>query len=370
MAAGGGGLLLLCLLAGAVRVSVGAGSLRVLRGGSVTLPCSFHTTAGPQRLNIVWTATAATPHAHPQQILAYERGEVRESLSPYTGRVAFASAPTQSATIILNATRASDAGVYQCSVTNPPDWQAPSVGLIRLTVLVPPSSPECSRDGSAEPGGRMRLGCAVREAVPPPTFTWDRVPPAEQPLQPTHDGELRALLTLHNVTAGTAGLYRCTVANALGAASCTLELRVGTAARSTPGMAVGISVTLTMALVLLALFALALWLHHQSSHKQPEEEEEEGSYNEIRIDSFAPGRLVVSKPPAGEATLAPRPAGPLWVFTTSTPCTTYAHRRAADGNQHPPPAQSSPAEGSSASSKEEEGRWLPACRQEHPGVRV
>nr|XP_009666343.1 PREDICTED: immunoglobulin superfamily member 11-like [Struthio camelus australis] len=255
----------------------------------------------------------------PVVILAYERGEVRESLSPYTGRVAFASAPTQSATIILNATRASDAGVYQCSVTNPPDWQAPSVGLIRLTVLVPPSSPEHSRDGSAEPGGRMRLGCAVREAGPRTGGALLTLPIPRGP------GELRALLTLHNVTAGTAGLYRCTVANALGAASCTLELRVGTAARSTPGMAVGISVTLTMALVLLALFALALWLHHQSSHKQPEEEEEEGSYNEIRIDSFAPGRLVVSKPPAGEATLAPRPAGPLWVFTTSTPCTTYAH---------------------------------------------
>ena len=64
-----------------------------------------------------------------------------ESLSHYTGRVAFAFSPTKSATIILNDTRGLDSGIYQCSVTNPPDTSTPNIGVVRLTVFGTAASP-------------------------------------------------------------------------------------------------------------------------------------------------------------------------------------------------------------------------------------
>uniref|UniRef100_A0A674IFJ8 Ig-like domain-containing protein n=1 Tax=Terrapene triunguis TaxID=2587831 RepID=A0A674IFJ8_9SAUR len=211
---------------GAVKVSVGAASIQVARGGNALLPCNYHTTASLSRLNIIWTVTPLAEPNRPQQVLAYEQGEVVESLSQYTGRVGFAFPPAQSATIFLNKTRSSDSGTYQCSVMNPPDRDTPNIGVIQLTVLVPPSSPECSSEGSGEEGGDVHLSCAVREGVPAPSFSWEKIPPDKQPLVMSYTEARRALLTLQNLTAATSGLYRCTASNALGSSSCALQLHV------------------------------------------------------------------------------------------------------------------------------------------------
>ncbi|EMP42374.1 Immunoglobulin superfamily member 11 [Chelonia mydas] len=341
---------------GAVKVSVGAASIQVARGGNTLLPCNFHTTASLSRLNIIWTVTPLVEPNRPQQVLAYEQGEVVESLSPYTGRVGFAFPPAQSATIFLNETRSSDSGTYQCSVMNPPDRDTPNIGVIQLTVLVPPSSPECSSEGSGEEGGDIRLSCAVREGVPAPTFSWEKIPPDKQPLVMSY-----------------------------------------TAPQGTLGIAAGITITLTMGLVLLALLALVLWLHHQSVRKWPEEEVED-SYNEIRVDSLSPRHLLVAKTLSSDIPMANQAAKPLWVFTSSTPNTTYANcqRRLGEGSQAAPPrglrqpawavphgrrrSSSSHSEESLPGSQSEEPAWHPSCHREpapakalppkHPGFLV
>nr|XP_042699179.1 immunoglobulin superfamily member 11-like [Chrysemys picta bellii] len=368
---------------GAVKVSVGAASIQVARGGNALLPCNFHTTASLSRLNIIWTVTPLAEPNRPQQVLAYEQGEVVESLSQYTGRVGFAFPPAQSATIFLNKTRSSDSGTYQCSVMNPPDRDTPNIGVIQLTVLVPPSSPECSSEGSGEEGGDVHLSCAVREGVPAPTFSWEKIPPDKQPLVMSYTEARRALLTLQNLTAATSGLYRCTASNALGSGSCALQLRVRLAPQGMLGIAVGVTVTLTMGLVLLALLALVLWLHHQSVRKWPEEEVED-SYNEIRVDSLSPRRLLVAKTLASDIPMANQAAKPLWIFTSSTPNTTYAKRQRGlgEGSQAAPPgglrqpvwaaprgrrrsSSSLSEEGSLPGSQaEEEPAWHPSCHRE------
>ncbi|XP_074794884.1 immunoglobulin superfamily member 11-like [Natator depressus] len=381
---------------GAVKVSVGAASIQVARGGNTLLPCNFHTTASLSRLNIIWTVTPRVEPDRPQQVLAYEQGEVVESLSQYTGRVGFAFPPAQSATIFLNETRSSDSGTYQCSVMNPPDRDTPNIGVIQLTVLVPPSSPECSSEGSGEEGGDIRLSCAVREGVPAPTFSWEKIPPDKQPLVMSYTGTgnkaRRALLTLQNLTAATSGLYRCTASNALGSSSCALQLRVRLAPQGTLGIAAGITITLIMGLVLLALLALVLWLHHQSVRKWPEEEVED-SYNEIRVDSLSPRHLLVAKTLSNDIPMANQAAKPLWIFTSSTPNTTYANcqRGLGEGSQAAPPrglrqpawavphgrrrSSSSPSEESLPGSQSEEPAWHPSCHRQpapakHPGFLV
>ncbi|CAI5797870.1 immunoglobulin superfamily member 11-like [Podarcis lilfordi] len=327
-------ILLGCItVSGAVKVSVVADSIQVVQGGSALLPCSFRTTAPLNHLNIIWTIIPSADPNHPQQVLAYEQGEVVESISHYTGRVGFAFSPTKSATIILNDTRSSDSGRYQCSVMNPPDAATPNIGVIQLTVFVPPSRPRCSSEGDGEEGGSLQFSCTVDEGMPTPTFTWEKIPPDAQPLMMSYEDGKRALLTLQNLTTQASGLYRCTASNMLGSTSCVLELRVHVTSHGTTSLAVGISLMLTMGLVLMTLFALVLWLHHQSVEKQ-RELEQDNARKKHRTDSFTLGRLIVVKSPSGANPAASPITKPLWIFTSSTPNTTYAHRewRPEQGN--------------------------------------
>ncbi|XP_077182535.1 immunoglobulin superfamily member 11-like isoform X2 [Paroedura picta] len=256
------------------------------------------------------------------QVLAYEQGEVVESVSHYTGRVGFAFSPTWSATLLLNDTRSTDSGTYQCSVMNPPDTSTPNIGVIQLTVFVPPSDPKCSSEGDGDEGGTLQFSCTVDEGMPAPVFVWEKIPPATQPLVTSYRDDHRILLTFHNLTTEASGLYRCTASNMLGSVSCSLELRVHVAPRGSTSLLVGIILMLLMGLILLTLFALVLWLHHHSRKKW----EEEDSYNEIRLDNLSLGRLIVTKSPPGDLSPSRPVTQPLWVFTSSTPNTTYAHR--------------------------------------------
>ncbi|KAF7238399.1 Immunoglobulin superfamily member 11 [Varanus komodoensis] len=303
-------------------VSAGAESVQVVQGGSALLPCSFHTAAPLGRLNIIWTVAPAAEPGRPQQVLAYEQGEVVESVSRYAGRAAFAFPPTTSASLALSDARGADSGAYQCSVTNPPDTATPSIAVVRLTVFVPPSPPRCSSEGDREEGGDFQLSCAVEEGFPVPTLTWEKTPPDAQPLVMSYEGDRRALLTLRNLTAAASGLYRCSAANMLGSASCAQELRVRGAPAPTSPLAVGIALVLAMGLVLLTLVALALWLHHRSADQRTDED----LAPDKRTDGFSPGRLIIAQGPPGDGSAAHPATKPLWVFTSSTPNTTYAHR--------------------------------------------
>uniref|UniRef100_H3AG42 Zgc:165604 n=1 Tax=Latimeria chalumnae TaxID=7897 RepID=H3AG42_LATCH len=263
-----------------IKVSVGTSSIQVVRGDSALLPCSFITTAALNRLNIIWTVTPLSDQSYPQQVIAYEQSQIVESLSQYTGRVGFAISPTKSATIFINNTQTSDTGTYQCMVNNPPDTSQPNIGVIGLTVLVPPSTPICSSQGRADEGGSITLSCKVEEGIPAPIFTWERMEPQRQTLVTLLEAEdNRGMAVLHNLSTETSGLYRCTAYNLLSSASCSVQLHVQIAPSSPSGIVVGVVVTLVMGLVLLALFVLVLWLHHNGVKKWSEDE---GSYNDIR----------------------------------------------------------------------------------------
>uniref|UniRef100_A0ACB8G8U0 Uncharacterized protein n=2 Tax=Sphaerodactylus townsendi TaxID=933632 RepID=A0ACB8G8U0_9SAUR len=158
--------------------------------------------------------------------------------------------------------------------------------------------------------------------MPIPTFAWEKIPPASEPLVTSYEDDHRILLTFHNLTTEASGLYRCTASNMLGSVSCALELRVHVAPHSSTSLVVGVTLMLIMGLVLLTLFALVLWLHHRSRIKW----EEDDSYNEIRLENPSLGRLIVNKSPPGDFSTSSPTTQPLWIFTSSTPNTTYAHR--------------------------------------------
>ncbi|XP_053575557.1 immunoglobulin superfamily member 11-like [Bombina bombina] len=297
-----------------VKVTVTTPSVQVARGGSALLPCSFRTTAALNRLNIIWTVSPLVEPQYPLQIISYEQGQIVGSLSDYLGRVGFAFHPTKDASIFINQTRSSDTGTYQCTVINPPDGATPNIGVIGLTVLVPPSSPECSSEGYGQEGGSIRLHCSVREGIPTPRFKWEKIPPDTQALVIKQEGDHHASVTLHNLSAGTSGLYRCTVTNQLGSRSCAVALNVQIAMLGTLGIIVGVTITLFMGLVLLALFALVLCLHHQSRGKDQEADE---MCNNNRVDVFSTARPQ-TQPQCHDKALCNRVTKPLWTLDSQS----------------------------------------------------
>uniref|UniRef100_A0A8C5R7Q1 Ig-like domain-containing protein n=1 Tax=Leptobrachium leishanense TaxID=445787 RepID=A0A8C5R7Q1_9ANUR len=296
---------------GAVKVTVNTPSVLVTRGGSALLPCYFRTTAALNRLNIIWTVSPLMDPLSPLQVISYEQGQIVDSLSDYLGRVRFAFHPTKDASIIINQTRSSDTGTYQCTVINPPDGATPNIGLIGLTVLVPPSAPQCSSEGQRQEGGSIRLHCSAEEGVPAPRFTWGKIPPDNHVLV-THQEDYHGYVLLTNVTSSTSGLYRCTVTNQLGSQSCAIELHVDVAVLGIMGIVTGITITMVMGLVLLALFALVLCLHQQSRGKWIEQKEE--MHHQIKMDTLSPEYLT--KTSSTDHVPLNRTTKPLWVLSS------------------------------------------------------
>ncbi|XP_073493276.1 immunoglobulin superfamily member 11-like isoform X2 [Phyllobates terribilis] len=279
----------------AVKVVVNTPSVQVTRGGNVLLPCSFRTTAALNRLNIIWTVSPLLQPQQPLQVISYEQGQIVESLSEYLGRVTFASQPTQDASIVLNHSRVSDTGTYQCTVINPPDGATPNIGLVGLTVLVPPSTPDCSSDSYGQEGGSIRLRCAVKDGIPTPTIRWEKVAPGAQQLISTRE-DYHAFTTLRNISSETSGLYRCTVSNQLGSKTCAVELHIRVGGLGSMGIFVAITITLIMGLVLLVLFILVLCLHQHSREKCQEEVQS--------VDNMSFGEHSVNRSPCIDCTMS------------------------------------------------------------------
>ncbi|XP_066462005.1 immunoglobulin superfamily member 11-like [Eleutherodactylus coqui] len=306
----------LCLLfyaftvGAAVKVVVNTPSIQVTRGGSILLPCSFRTTAALNRLNIIWTVSPLQQPQQPLQVISYEQGQIVESLSEYLGRVTFALQPTRDASIVLNHSRVSDTGTYQCTVINPPDGATPNIGIVGLTVLVPPSTPDCSSDGHGLEGGSIRLRCSVKEGIPMPTIRWEKILPSAQQLISSQE-EYQASATLTNLTSETSGLYRCTVTNQLGSQTCAMELYVRVGGLGSTGIFVAITITLIMGLVLLALFFLVLCLHQQSRGKW-----QDGGYS---VDNVPSGRGPGTRSPCSDRSTSSRGPPPILYRVCQSP---------------------------------------------------
>ncbi|XP_041656485.1 immunoglobulin superfamily member 11 [Cheilinus undulatus] len=287
--AGGWMLLTLCVCLSpmknaALRVTMRESSLNVVQGDFIVLPCSFFTSSPLSRLNVIWTLAPYSSPDSPIQVIVYDHGQVIEDPS-LIGRVGFTGIPW-SADIVLNDTRVSDAGIYRCMVNNPPETADPGIGELELSVLVPPSLPECQWDGDVDMGGSVTLSCSVAEGIPTPEIQWEKLSPEEITLPVNMDGDMSGSVQIANASSQTSGLYRCSATNLLGTENCYVNLSIYSTPDSSSGMLQGVLLTLSMSLLLLALLVLVLWLHRtgQDGRRwgEPKEEEEDECYNEIR----------------------------------------------------------------------------------------
>ncbi|XP_054243180.1 immunoglobulin superfamily member 11 isoform X4 [Indicator indicator] len=145
----------------------------------------------------------------PQQVILYQGGQIFGGAPQFYGRVGFAvTMPTTSASIFINNTQLSDTGTYQCLVNNLPDRGVRNIGVIGLTVLVPPSAPLCRIQGSLDVGSDVTLTCSSEEGIPRPTYLWEKLDNVPKlPPTATQD-QVQGTVTLRNISTMSSGLYQ------------------------------------------------------------------------------------------------------------------------------------------------------------------
>uniref|UniRef100_A0A674IG61 Immunoglobulin superfamily member 11 n=1 Tax=Terrapene triunguis TaxID=2587831 RepID=A0A674IG61_9SAUR len=179
-----------------LEVSVSSGSIQVARGQTAILPCTFTTSAALTNLNVIWMVIPLSNANQPEQVILYQGGQIFGGAPQFYGRVGFAGTmPTTSASIFINNTQLSDTGTYQCLVNNLPDRGGRNIGVIGLTVLVPPSAPLCRIQGSLDVGSDITLTCNSEEGIPRPTYLWEKLDNAPR-LPPTATQGARSIVYL------------------------------------------------------------------------------------------------------------------------------------------------------------------------------
>ncbi|XP_027014271.1 coxsackievirus and adenovirus receptor homolog [Tachysurus fulvidraco] len=262
--------------------SSGPASVEKASGDTVTLGCAF--TLSPQDtgpLDIEWSLQPSDNQLEEKVIILYSGDRAYENYyPPLKNRVHFNSPDPKNgdASITVTSLIASDTGTYQCKVK-----KAPGLGSkkVLLTVMVRPSKPRCSIEGSPYFGNQVVLRCKSTDGTSPMQYAWEKT--TDNKLLPANAvlDAAAGTVTIRNATAAVSGGYRCTAQNRVGAEQCVLTLTV-TAPPNTAGVIAGSVIG-----VLLFLILLALLLFCCCRARQKKKYEKEISY-EIREDVPAP----------------------------------------------------------------------------------
>ncbi|XP_072369224.1 coxsackievirus and adenovirus receptor homolog isoform X4 [Scyliorhinus torazame] len=242
-------------------------------GDSVMLPCQFRVTnadIGP--LDIEWSRTPTNLVDSPLIIIDYSGDRVYESqLEDMKGRVHFSSSDPKTGDASLNITRlkSTDSGRYHCKVKKSPGSKTIS---IKLSVLVRPSKPMCSVEGSQEIGKDVILKCSS-EGTPPITYFWTREG-SSMPSTAVAD-ITQGTLKVKNATEAYSGNYKCVARNQIDSSQCFAKLAI-TSSSNNAGRTAGIVIAVLLFLLILAIIIWCLFWR-----KKKKTYEKEQSY-EIR----------------------------------------------------------------------------------------
>ncbi|XP_058601088.1 immunoglobulin superfamily member 11 [Onychostoma macrolepis] len=271
----------------ALEVTVSQSSVQVARGQAAVLPCTFTTSAALNNLYIIWMVTPLANANQPEQVIIYQGGQVFSLANHMNGRVGFVSTmPSTSASIFINNTQLSDTGTYQCLVNNLPDRGGRNIGVIGLTVLVPPSTPSCRIQGSLDVGSDVMLLCGSDEGIPTPTYAWEKLESVPKLPHNAMQDQMQGTVTLRNISTSTSGLYQCMASNAIGKSTCVLNLQVVAPQPQSVGLIAGTIATGILAVIICSLLVLVTLFYWRNKNKYEEEE----IPNEIREDDLPPKR--------------------------------------------------------------------------------
>ncbi|NXT12801.1 ESAM protein, partial [Prunella fulvescens] len=165
----------------------------------------------------------------PMQILSYIGGVVKVEETDLKSRVGFLyPILTHNISVFINSTREQDSGQYMCTVNvvDDPIRLHKNVGLINLTVLVPPAAPTCQLHGTAIVGANVTLSCSSKKGKPSPMYQWQREPPTLQHPNFSPADRVRGTLKLTNLSLEMSGVYVCRAENQAGSKNCSIVLEV------------------------------------------------------------------------------------------------------------------------------------------------
>ncbi|XP_017665153.1 PREDICTED: endothelial cell-selective adhesion molecule [Lepidothrix coronata] len=276
-----------------LEVHVGTDSVFAVEGQQAVLPV-WYTSHSQEKPYILWLLHKG--NAGPFQILKYLDGTVKVGETDLKSRVGFLyPVLSHNISLVINATRERDSGQYMCTV-NVVDDGAPEgrdVGVINLTVLVPPAVPACQLHGTPTVGANVTLSCSSKKGKPSPTYQWERTDPTPQVFFPPAQDLARGTLRLTNLSLEMSGLYVCTAENRAGFEKCRIVLEVQST--STKAVIAGAVLGSLGALATIIFFAQRV----VGYRRKKRDSQEEGA-NEIKEDAVAPKTPSWARRPASD----------------------------------------------------------------------
>ncbi|XP_058050170.1 endothelial cell-selective adhesion molecule isoform X1 [Ahaetulla prasina] len=274
---------LLGLSSAVLEVEVGQTSVTVIQGQQAILPVWYTSTS----VSVPFVTWHRERPGERFQILAFMYETTKVEDPDLKQRLGFLfRMPFHNVSLVINNTKEMDSGQYMCTVNVPDDStvNGRNIGLVNLTVLVPPSPPKCQIQGSAEVGGNITMSCKSAFGKPVPVYRWQRTEPSYQfffaPAQDTKKG----ILTLTNLTVEMSGVYLCNASSIAGHSNCTLNLEVHPP--SNTAVVAGAVVGTLIGLGLIIFFTLQLFIY-----RKKKKEAQEDIANEIKEDAVAPKTL-------------------------------------------------------------------------------
>ncbi|CAK6440304.1 unnamed protein product [Pipistrellus nathusii] len=269
----------------AVEVRVPAEPLSAPMGRTAELTCIYSTSV-TDSFALEWSfVQPGKPLSASMPILYFTGGQLYPTGSKAKRASLLQNPPTGGvATLKLADVHPSDTGTYLCQVNNPPDFYTNGLGLVNLTVLVPPSDPRCSQTGDTSVGGSAALSCSSSEGLPRPVYNWVRLGslPTPPPGSMVQD-EVSGQLVLTNLSRASSGTYRCVASNQMGSASCELTLSVTDPSK---GRMAGAVIGVLLAVLVLSVSVFCFMRFQKERRKRPKE-----TYggSDLREDATAPG---------------------------------------------------------------------------------
>ncbi|XP_070808724.1 V-set and immunoglobulin domain-containing protein 2 [Pituophis catenifer annectens] len=271
-----------------VEVTVPHDPVMQQKGSSVEIPCHYKTSVS-KNFVLEWRFAGGSKAPDAGTQILYFANNMLYKPSGQADRLSLLhESPTLGdASIRLNNIRASDAGTYICEVNNPPDFDGTGTGLVKLVVLMPPSTPVCKGSTSSPIGSDVTFSCNSSEGVPTPIYSWTLLD-SKQPLPTSHmvQNQQKGTLVLTNLTLQLSGTYRCTATNEFGHHSCQISLHVTGVSKA--GAVAGALIGAILALFLLGAIVLYV-LRYRKNRMAKRKPQSEYSGNEIREDATAPG---------------------------------------------------------------------------------
>ncbi|XP_063799808.1 endothelial cell-selective adhesion molecule [Pseudophryne corroboree] len=279
---------LLGLSSALLEVHVEQKSVTAVQGQRITLPVWF-SSSSKEKPYITWFIQRA--QTEQIQILKYMGGEVDIS-EDFKGRLSFVHPmPAKNISIVINRTQATDSGQYRCYVNVQDDNSVGrgNIGVIDVSILVPPSRPICQIHGNSYIGANVTLSCRSPTGDPAPTYSWMKKAPDNLVyFSPAHDS-MKGTLTLTNLTADNTGTYVCTSKNIAGVAECNVTMEVTSSSRT--AIIVGAVVGSIAGLCCLAALVAVLVYLYRRERKESQDDVE----NDIKEDAPAPKSLTWAK---------------------------------------------------------------------------